>query len=194
MRPPSAAAAGDPTTSDYRWVMLALVCLAYASFGMVHTSVAPLITSILHDTGMTPGEMGVALGSWQFVYLFVAIPANAIIDRFGLRRAIFAGIAFVALSQVCRTAAVDQASMFAAVMVFGLGGPFISIGAPKLTATWFSDREAGLALGLYTASQSIRTLLATSDRPGGRATAAARAAAARPGAIDGGAATPRTRP
>ena len=87
----------DAQTSPYRWVMLAMICVAYASFGMVQTSIAPLITPILHDTGMTRGQMGIALGSWQFVYLFVAIPAGAIIDRWGLRRAIFFGIAFVAL-------------------------------------------------------------------------------------------------
>lgn len=153
----------DAQTSPYRWVMLAMICVAYASFGMVQTSIAPLITPILSDTGMTRGQMGIALGSWQFVYLFVAIPAGAIIDRWGLRRAIFFGIAFVALSQVLRASAVSQVTMLGAVMVFGLGGPFISIGAPKLTATWFSDKEVGLALGLYTVSQSIGSLIATSS-------------------------------
>ena len=154
--------ANEPAASPYRWVMLALICLAYGSFGMVQTAIAPLITPILHDTGMTRSQMGVALGSWQFVYLFAAIPAGAIMDRFGLRRAIFAGIAFVAISQVCRALAVNQASMLLAVMVFGLGGPFISIGAPKLVATWFAEREVGLALGIYTVSQSIGSLLSMS--------------------------------
>ncbi|MGE3857081.1 MAG: CynX/NimT family MFS transporter [Dehalococcoidia bacterium] len=160
------AAANDapasPSASPYRWVMLALICIAYGSFGMVQASIAPLITPILRDTGMTRSEMGLALGSWQFVYLFVAIPAGAIIDRFGLRRTIFVGIAVVALSQLLRASAVNQATMLAAVMVFGLGGPFISIGAPKLTSTWFSDQEVGMALGIYTVSQSIGAMVATS--------------------------------
>lgn len=152
----------EGAASPYRWVMLALICLGYASFGVVQASIAPLITPILHDTGMTRSQMGVVLGSWQFVYLFVAIPAGAIIDRFGLRRAIFIGIAVVAVSQICRAAAVDQLSMLLAVMVFGIGGPFISIGAPKLAATWFADREVGLALGLYTVSPSIGSMIVTS--------------------------------
>ena len=32
---------------------------------------------------------------------------------------------------------------------FGLGGPLISIGAPKLISLWFKGRERGLAIGLY---------------------------------------------
>ena len=142
--------------------MLALICLGYASFGMVQSALAPLITPILHDTGMTRSQMGIVLGSWQFIYLFVAIPAGAIIDHFGLRRAIFVGIALIAVSQICRALAVNQATMMLAVMVFGLGGPFVSIGAPKLTATWFDDQQIGLALGLYTVSPSIGTMLVTS--------------------------------
>ena len=149
--------------SPYRWVMLTLICLGYGSFGLVMASIAPLIGPILRDTDMTRTQMGVVLGSWQFVYLFVAIPAGAIIDRFGLRRAIFIGIAFIALSQVLRAAAVDQVTMLAAVMVFGLGGPFLSIGAPKLAATWFSEREVGMALGIYTISPSIGSMIATSS-------------------------------
>ena len=148
--------------SAYRWVMLGLLCLGYGSFGLVSASLAPLLGPILRDTGMTRGEIGFVLGSWQFVYLFVAIPAGALVDRVGLRRALFAGIALVALSQALRAFAFDQWTMLAAVMVFGLGGPFISVGAPKLTATWFSREEAGLALGIYTVSPSVGSILATS--------------------------------
>ena len=147
------------TAARYRWVMLALLCLGHGSFGLVSASLAPLITPILADTQMTRGEMGVVLGSWQFVYLFVAIPAAAMIDRFGLKRVLFAGIAFVAVSEVCRAAAVSQFTMLGAVMVFGLGGPFISVGAPKLVATWFSERQIGLALGIYTVSPSVGSMI-----------------------------------
>lgn len=148
--------------TGYRWVMLGLLCLGYGSFGLVSASLAPLLAPILRDTGMTRSQVGLVLGSWQFVYLFVAVPAGALVDRVGLRRALFAGIALVALSQALRAFAFDQWSMLAAVMVFGLGGPFISVGAPKLTATWFSREEAGFALGIYTVSPSVGSILATS--------------------------------
>lgn len=151
----------DAGRSGYRWVMLALLCVGYGSFGLVSASLAPLVSPILHDTGMTRSGMGLVLGSWQFVYLFVAIPAGAAIDRFGLRRALFAGIALVALSQALRALAVDQLTMLGAVMVFGLGGPFISVGAPKLVATWFSPREVGMALGIYTVSPSVGSMIVT---------------------------------
>ncbi|RLT34694.1 MAG: MFS transporter [Chloroflexi bacterium] len=151
----------DAGRLSYRWVMLALLCAGYGSFGLVSSSLAPLVGPILRDTGMTRGEMGLVLGSWQFVYLFMAIPAGMAIDRFGLRIALFAGIALVALSQALRAGAFDQVTMLGAVMVFGLGGPFISVGAPKLVATWFSPREVGMALGVYTVSPSVGSMIVT---------------------------------
>lgn len=152
-----------PGASGYRWVMLGLLCLGYGSFGLVSASLAPLLSSILPDTGMSRSEMGVVLGSWQFVYLFVAIPIGALVDNFGLRRALFVGIALVAVSQGLRAAAIDQWSMLGAVMVFGLGGPFLSIGAPKLAVTWFSREQVGMALGIYTVSPSVGSVIATSS-------------------------------
>ena len=142
--------------------MLLLMCLVYGSFGMVSASLAPLIAPILRDLDMTRTSMGLVLGSWQFVYLFVAIPAGAAIDRFGLKRALLIGICFVALSQIIRAGATHQYILLAAVMVFGLGGPFISVGAPKLTSLWFPQKEVGSALGIYTVSPSFGSMIAVS--------------------------------
>ena len=142
--------------------MLLLMCLVYGSFGMVSASLAPLIAPILRDLDMTRTSMGLVLGSWQFVYLFVAIPAGAAIDRFGLKRALLIGICFVALSQIIRAGATHQYVLLAAVMVFGLGGPFISVGAPKLTSLWFPQKEVGSALGIYTVSPSVGSMIAVS--------------------------------
>jgi MFS transporter, CP family, cyanate transporter len=143
-----------------RWRLLALICLLYGSFGLVTASLAPLVAPILHDLHMSRGEMGLVLGSWQFVYLFVAIPAGAILDRFGLRRALLWGISLVAASQLLRAAARDEWTLLGAVMIFGLGGAFVSIGAPKLVSMSFGGREAATALSLYTVSPSIGNILA----------------------------------
>ena len=39
------------TGQSYRWVMLGLIWLIYAVFGMISASVAPLVTSIKGDLG-----------------------------------------------------------------------------------------------------------------------------------------------
>ena len=131
-----------PEVSGYRWVMLLLMCLVYGSFGLVSQSLAPLVPIILKDLDITRTTMGFILGSWQFVYLFVSIPAGAIIDKFGLRRAMLMGIGFVALSQMIRAGAVHPLILLAGVMVFGLGGPLSRLVRPNSRLSGFPRRRS----------------------------------------------------
>ena len=55
----------------------------------------------------------------------------------------------IALSAAARGLADDQVSLFFAVALFGIGGPLISIGAPKLVSLWFEGPDRGLAMGIY---------------------------------------------
>jgi cyanate permease len=142
--------------------MLALVWLAYASFGLVSNSIAPLVTPIVDDLGISYGQMGTILGAWQLAYILVAYLAGTIIDRPGLRRALGVGIFVIALSGLLRGVAGGYWSMFFAVALFGFGGPMISIGAPKLIATWFEGAERGTAAGIYTTGPAIGSMVALS--------------------------------
>ena len=142
--------------------MLALVWAAYASFGLVASSVAPLVSLITADLGISYGQMGTILGAWQLAYIGVAYAAGTVIDRVGLRRALGVGIFVMAASALARGLAGDFWSMFLAVALFGLGGPMISIGAPKTIATWFQGPERATAAGIYTTGPAIGSIVVLS--------------------------------
>jgi cyanate permease len=152
----------NPSTSSYRWVMLGAICALYWSFGVVQGTLPPLVGPVSSDLHMSRLDMGIVLGSWQFVYLFVAILAGVLLDRFGLRRALLFAGAVIAVSQLLRGAALNHYMLLGAVMLFGLGGPFVSAGAPKLVSMWFGPTQMGLALAIYTSSSSVGTFLALS--------------------------------
>ena len=139
----------------FRWVMLAGVWLIYASFGLTITAMPPLVGIITQELGISLSSMGAILGAWPLVYIGAAIPAGALLDRFGLRRSLFAAALLMALSGVARAFSVDDLSLFLAVALFGLGGPLVSSGAPKLIRQWFSERERGLAMGIYITGPSL---------------------------------------
>jgi len=71
--------------NPYRWVMLALLWLLYITFGLVSRSIFPLVTPILADLKLSYSQMGLILGSWQLTYIFAALVAGAILDRWGVR-------------------------------------------------------------------------------------------------------------
>lgn len=147
-------------TATSRWSLLASLWSVYASFGLVAGSLAPLLERVRLDLGMSRAAIGAALGAWPFVYLFVAIRAGRILDRVGVRWGLVVGVAAIAASAVARSLAQGPVTLWLAVAVFGIGGPFVSIGAPKLVAEAFDEAERGRAVGIYSTAAPLGTALA----------------------------------
>ena len=129
--------------------MLALAWSVYASFGMIHRSISPLITPIIADLQMTYSQMGLVLGSWQLTFIAAAAFAGAALDKWGIRRALFFGTVVMALSIGFRYFTAGFWTFLFVVALFGVGGPMISVGCPKTIAVWFKGADRGTAVGIY---------------------------------------------
>ncbi len=130
--------------------MLMLLWLLYIAFGMVARSIFPLVTPILKELLFSYSQMGMILGSWQLTYILAALAAGSILDRWGIRKSIFAGALIIALSAILRYFAESFGFMLAAVALFGAGGPMISIGGPKTISECFEGKSRATAVGIYT--------------------------------------------
>jgi len=161
-RAPAAAATDDGTPAQpYRWAMLAGVWLIYYSFGMTMASMAPLVQVIEGDLAISHSTMGTVLGAWPLVYIASSAPCGALLDRFGPRRMIL-GISIVALSGALRGLSTSYVELFLSVVVFGIGGPLVSSGAPKVISLWFSGKDRGLAVGIYYTGNALGGITALS--------------------------------
>lgn len=138
-----------------RWWLLAGLWLLYTAFGLTATSIAPLVIPIEKDLGITHAAMGSVMGAWQLVYIFAAMPGGMMLDRLGGGRALFIGALLIALSAAGRALADDYWTLLLAVGLFGVGGPVISSGAPKVVAQFFTGSDRGLAMGIYMTGPAI---------------------------------------
>lgn len=111
--------------------------------------------AIRADLDLTRGEMGLVLGAWQLVYLGASVPAGKLIDRIGLRWSLVIAAAVIASSGIARAAADDLTFLLVTVALFGIGGPLVSIGAPKLVSVWFAEAERRTAVGIYGTAPAI---------------------------------------
>lgn len=145
----------SPMNPPSRWLLLLGVWLLYASFGLVATSLAPMAALIIADLEMSHAEMGLAMGAWQLAYIGAAVPSGILLDKIGARPALAIGGFLVALSALARGYAVDASTMVMAVMLFGLGGPIVSAGAPKVVVSNFEGSARGLAMGIYMTGPAI---------------------------------------
>jgi len=143
-----------------RWLLLFGLWLCYFSFGAIAASIAPLVTVIQTDIGLTHSALGSIMGAWQLVYIAAALPAGMLLDRLGARVALTLGVTMIAASALGRALAEDYWQLLGAVMLFGLGGPIISSGAPKVVTGIFSGSQRGLAMGIYMTGPTLGGILA----------------------------------
>ncbi len=143
-----------------RWLLLLGLWLCYFSFGAIASSLAPLVPLIQAELEINHAAMGSIMGAWQFVYIAAAIPAGMLLDRLGGRRTLVIGVAFVALSSFGRAWADGYWTLLVAVMLFGIGGPVISSGAPKVVTGVFEGSHRGLAMGIYMTGPTLGGILA----------------------------------
>ncbi len=143
-----------------RWLILAGLWLCYASFGVTVASLAPLVPIVQADLNMSHSAMGSVMGAWQLVYIVAAIPCGMLLDRLGGRLALTLGVGLVVLSGIGRAFADDYWTLLLAVMLFGVGGPIISSGAPKIVTGIFQGSQRGLAMGIYMTGPTTGGILA----------------------------------
>ncbi len=141
--------------NGHRWWLLAGLWLLYTAFGLTATGIAPLVIPIEKELGISHAAMGSIMGAWQLVYIFAAMPGGVMLDRLGGQRALFIGGLLIALSALGRAFADDYWSLLLAVGLFGVGGPVISSGAPKVVSQLFSGSDRGLAMGIYMTGPAI---------------------------------------
>lgn len=156
--------AGAPAAppKPYRWVVLLGVWLIYMSFGMTMVSLAPLVLPITRDLGISHTSMGLVFGLWQAVFIVAAVPCGALLDRIGPRLGLLIGALTIAASGYLRSVSADYLTLCLAVALFGIGGPIVSTGAPKVVSNWFRGAERGFAMGLYITGPAIGNILALS--------------------------------
>ena len=157
--------ASDSLTHDspphrYRWMMLTGVWLLYFSFGMTVASIAPLVQIIENDLNIGHATMGTVLGAWPLIYIASSAPCGALLDRYGPRRMLFLSIVVIALSAALRGMSTSYIELFLSIVVFGIGGPLVSAGAPKVISLWFTGKNRGLAIGIYYTGNALGGIVA----------------------------------
>jgi len=141
-------------------MILAGVWLIYFCFGVTIASMASLITPISAETGIGNTAMGAILGAWPLTYIFAAIPCGILLDRLGARPMLFLAALIMAGSVAARSFAETPTQLLLAVAFFGLGGPLISVGAPKIIANLFDGKARATAMGFYVTGPYLGGLVA----------------------------------
>ncbi|HYH50238.1 MAG TPA: MFS transporter [Acidimicrobiia bacterium] len=139
----------DPVIFRRRWFLLGIMCL---SLVMVVMSVAGLnvaLPSLQSDLSATASELQWIIDSYALVFAALLLPAGAIGDRFGRKRALVLGLVIFAAGSVVGGIGTNAAQIIAGRIINGIGAAFVMPATLSLLTTIFPPNERRKAIALW---------------------------------------------
>ena len=142
-------------TTNARWFILFLVCLATFINYLDRSNLAVAAPILSKELGLNPALMGLIFGAFGWSYTAMQLPVAFFIDRLGPRMLYTVGLigwsAFTGFIGLCNS--------FTSLIFCRLGlGVFEAPAFPinnRVCTAWFPSKERGQAIGLYTGAEYI---------------------------------------
>ncbi|MFE1599060.1 MFS transporter [Methylobacterium sp. ID0610] len=154
------SAGKSPRLRRIQWVAVAFLTAAGIINYVDRSALSIANTAIREEMSLSPAQMGWLLSAFSLAYAFSQLPVGALLDRFGSRIMLGAGMFFWSLAQLVSGFVTSFQQFVVARAVLGLGeAPQFPAGA-KTVSEWFSVRERGTPTGIFVASSCIGPCIA----------------------------------
>ncbi|MFC1967074.1 MFS transporter [Chloroflexota bacterium] len=131
----------------YRWVILVLAWLAYAISYMGRLSIGPLGPFLKEAFDLTNTQFGSLAAAPAILYSPTLIVAGLMADRFGVKKVLTTGTAFLGLCMLLVYIAPTYQSIMVILILSGLGAGTVMPTTIKALMAWFPARERATAIG-----------------------------------------------
>ena len=119
-----------------------------------------LAPTIQKDLGMTDPQYAMVNNFFLVAYTISYLVSGRLTDKLGPRKALALYISFWSVANMLTGLSRSLTSLSAFRFLLGLGEAGNWTTAPKLVSEWFSAKERGLAIGLYTLGATIGATIA----------------------------------
>jgi DHA2 family multidrug resistance protein-like MFS transporter len=147
--PPQVLLHEDPVIHHRRWFLLGIMCL---SLVMVVMSVAGLnvaLPSMQGDLQATASELQWIVDSYALVFAALLLPAGALGDRFGRKRALLAGLVVFAAGSIVGGIATGADQIIVGRVITGAGAALVMPATLSLLTTIFPPHERRRAIAIW---------------------------------------------
>ncbi len=122
-------------------------------------SLAIANTTVRADLGLSATRMGALLSIFSLSYAIFQLPVGLLLDRFGERKVLGAGMFLWSLTQTATGFVRGFASFTAARIGLAIGeAPFV-VSAVKTVNDWFDSRDRATPMGIVNSATTLRDRL-----------------------------------
>ena len=122
--------------------------LGYYMSYMFRTVNAIISPQLVHDVGLSPGDLGVMTSAYFFTFAAAQLPLGIVLDKYGPRKVQAAMLLIAAVGAVLFSIGHDAGSLLAARALVGAGVSGSLMAALKANVMWFPRERLPLLNGL----------------------------------------------
>jgi predicted MFS family arabinose efflux permease len=159
----------EKSISSYRWVVLSCFMFVALLSQLSWLTFAPITSEIVKLFNVNPFEVSLLSLVWPLVFVILAIPVGIFIDKKGFKISVGIGAVLLAIFSVFRIFSTIPDNNYYILLISQTGAalsqPFIFGSITKLSVSWFSENEQGLANGLGTIGLFLGMMFALAITP-----------------------------
>ena len=159
------ADAPDRLHRRYRWAVLAVFAVAAGVTQMLWLNFAPLLSMVQTRYGVSELVASTLVLVFPLVYVFLSLPAGALIDSRGYRVGVGFGMVLTAAFAALRIWDTYFAVLMVAQVGIAVAQPFVMNGISKLIADWFDETEGATANGIGTGGMFLGMAIGMATTP-----------------------------
>lgn len=137
-----------PPPTWLRWLVLVLISLTMFGNYYIYDSISPLADLLKSQLGFSDQQLGTLNGIYSLPNIFMVLIGGIIIDRFGVRRSLFAFTLIWMMGAAVTAFQGDFVTMALGRLIFGLGAESMIVAVSAAIVQWFKGRELSLAFAL----------------------------------------------
>lgn len=139
----------DPVIHGRRWFLLGIMCLSLVMVVMSVSGLNVAIPSIQRELGASASALQWIVDSYALVFAALLLPAGALGDRFGRKRALLLGLVIFASGSVVAGIGTGSAQVIVGRVVTGIGAAFVMPATLSLLTTIFPPQERRKAIAVW---------------------------------------------
>ncbi len=134
---------------DKRWRTLAVLCLSLVIVVVGNTVLNVALPTLVRELGATSSQLQWIVDSYALVFAALLLPAGALGDRFGRKRALLLGLAVFAVGSLVGGLATASTQVIVGRVITGVGAAFVMPATLSLLTTIFPPEERRKAIATW---------------------------------------------
>ncbi len=144
---------------NVRWGIAVLIGIGIVINYFDRTNISVATKPLMHEYGLTKGQMGILLSSFAWSYALLQIPVGALLDKVGVKWLTRIGTVIWSIATFMTAMVSGMGLIILSRILLGAAEAPAFPGASKATGYWFPMRERGLATSAFDAAAKFSNVI-----------------------------------